>query len=257
MELNKIYHQDCYEGLKSIPDKSVDLIITDPPYDIPGIHGAGIMASRKAGSFMKDIEKTDLHVGLDMSILDDFVRVSKKINCYIWCNRKMLLPLIKYFVEEHGCNYEIIIWAKDSPIPFCGTHYLVDKEYCLYFWEEGAPIHIPFERAQTVYFTKKNIQDKSDYGHPTIKDLEITKNMVLNSSQENDVVLDTFMGSGTTAVACKQTGRQFIGFEINDEYYKIACDRLIGINQKGEMNLFETDFDKVYEQMNLFEKGEE
>lgn len=68
------------------------------------------------------------------------------------------------------------------------------------------------------------------------------------------------MGSGTTCVAAKQLGRQYIGFEINEKYFKIAQDRLNGINQKGEMNLFETDFDKEqekYKSMNLFEKGEE
>lgn len=179
---NNIYLGDAYELIKSVPDKSVDLIITDPPYDIQGIHGSGIMKSRKKGNFSREIEENGLDKGMDFSILDEFVRVLKKINVYIWCNKTMILPLLKYFVEGKQCNYEMIIWTKDSPIPFCGTHYLVDKEYCLYFWEQGATIDIPFERGKTIYFTAKNIADKQDYEHPTIKPLEIIKNFILNSS---------------------------------------------------------------------------
>ena len=183
MELNQIYLGDAYELIKDIPDKSIDLIVTDPPYDIQGIHGAGIMKSRNKGNFSREIEENGLDKGMDFVILDEFIRVLKKINVYIWCNKSMILPLLKYFVEEKQCNYEIIIWAKENPIPFCGTHYLVDKEYCLYFWEQGATIDIPFDRARTVYLSKNNIKDKKDYGHPTIKPLEIIETLIANSSQ--------------------------------------------------------------------------
>lgn len=239
MELNQIYLGDAYELIKDIPDKSIDLIVTDPPYDIQGIHRAGIMKSRNKGNFSREIEENGLDKGMDFAILDEFIRVLKKINVYIWCNKSMILPLLKYFVEEKQCNYEIIIWAKENPIPFCGTHYLVDKEYCLYFWEQGATIDIPFDRARTVYLSKNNIEDKKDYGHPTIKPLEIIETLIANSSQRGGVILDPFLGSGTTALAAKHLERNYIGFEINETYYKIAEDRLKGINQKGEMNLFD------------------
>ena len=239
MELNDIYYGDAYELIKQIDDKSIDLIITDPPYDIQSIRGAGIMVSRNKGNFSREIEENGLDKGMDYSILDEFVRVLKKINVYIWCNKSMILPLLKYFVEEKKCNYEMIIWAKENPIPFCGTHYLVDKEYCLYFWEQGATIDIPFERARTVYLTKNNIEDKKNFKHPTIKNMKIIENLVANSSQKNEIILDPFVGSGTTCVAAKRLGRKYIGFEINEKYYKIAKDRLQGWNQKNEMNLFD------------------
>lgn len=239
---------NCYELIKDIPDKSIDLIVTDPPYDIQGIHGAGIMKSRNKGNFSREIEENGLDKGMDFAILDEFIRVLKKINVYIWCNKSMILPLLKYFVEEKQCNYEIIIWAKENPIPFCGTHYLVDKEYCLYFWEQGATIDIPFDRARTVYLSKNNIEDKKDYGHPTIKPLDLIKKLVENSSERGGVILDTFMGSGTTGVACRELGRKFIGMEINEEYYKIAVDRINGITarereqkDKGQLSLFDME----------------
>ena len=182
MEKNKIYLGDAYELIKQIPDKSVDLIMTDPPYEIEGIHGSGIMASRKAGTFAKELQENELDKGIDLAILDDFVRVMKKINIYIWCNKQQILPYLKYFVDNKNCSYEILVWCKEDPIPFCGTHYLVDKEYCLYFWEQGAPVNIPYSRARTYLISKKNTSDKNDFGHPTIKPIDFIETLLKNSS---------------------------------------------------------------------------
>ena len=236
LELNKIYNEDCYEGIKKIPDKSVDLIITDPPYEITGIHGSGIMKERygKENCFANHLQDNGLDKGIDLKILDDYVRVMKKINIYLWCNKNQIYDYMTYFVKEHNCSFEIIVWCKENPIAFCGTHYLVDKEYCLYFWEQGADIHIPFERGKTFYISKTNVKDKQEYEHPTIKPLDIIKNFVLNSSKVGGVILDSFMGSGTTAVACKELERNFIGFELNPEYWQIAVDRVNGISQKDK-----------------------
>jgi DNA modification methylase len=247
MEFNNIYKGDCYQLIKQVEDKTVDLIITDPPYDIKGIHGSGILRPRNVegvNSFHKEIEEKNLHKSIDLSILDEYVRVLKKINIYIWCNREQILDYINFFVNKHKCNWEILIWAKKDPIPFCGTHYLVDKEYCLYFWETGASIHIPFNRGKTVFYSQKNLADKKEYGHPTIKPLEIIKTLILNSSNEGDVVLDTFAGSGTTCVGAKELGRNYIGFEIDDTYYELAKNRLMGISKNGQISLF-ADFDQI------------
>lgn len=182
MELNNIYLGDAYKLIKEIPDKSVDLIMTDPPYQIEGLHGGGIMNSRKKGNFSKELKEANLDIGIDLSILDDFVRVMKKINIYIWCNKSQILPYLKYFVEDKKCSFEILVWVKENPIPFCGTHYLCDKEYCLYFWEQGAPVNVAFDRAKTYYISKTNREDKNDYGHPTIKPLDFIEKLLANSS---------------------------------------------------------------------------
>lgn len=181
MEINKIYLGDAYQLIKEIPDKSVDLILTDPPYDIKGIHGSGIMKDR-GETFAQDIANNDLDKGIDLKILDDFVRVMKKINIYIWCNKEQIYDYMTYFVKERNCSFEILVWCKSDPIPFCGTHYLCDKEYCLYFWEQGAPVHIPYERARTYYISKKNTKDKSDYGHPTCKLVDLLETLIKNST---------------------------------------------------------------------------
>lgn len=242
VEPNNIYLGDAYELIKQLKDHSVDLIITDPPYAIEGIHGSGILKSRPANQqTYNEISESDLDKGIDLKILDDLVRVMKKINIYIWCNKTQIYDYMTYFVKERNCSFEILIWAKENPIPFCGTHYLCDKEYCLYFWEQGAPVSIPYDRARTYFISKTNQDDKKDYGHPTIKPIELIETLIKNSTGggSNLVVLDPFVGSGTTCLAAKRLGHQWIGFEINEKYYKIAVDRLQGINQRGEMNLFD------------------
>ena len=82
------------------------------------------------------------------------------------------------------------------------------------------------------------------YLHPTIKPLDLVKNHILNSTKEGDIVLDTFIGSGTTGQACKELNRNFIGFEIEEEYYKIAVDRINGITQQ-ERELMNKGFKNI------------
>ena len=125
---------------------------------------------------------------------------------------------------------------------------LPDIEYCLLFREKGCPLYGSYGTKSKWFLSPINKKDKDDYDHPTIKPLELVKRHIINSSKENDIIFDPFLGSGTTAVASKELSRQYIGFEINETYYKIAKDRLNGINQKGETSLLDTDF----EQLDLF-----
>jgi site-specific DNA-methyltransferase (adenine-specific) len=244
MNLNQIYLGDAYKLIKEIPDKSIDLIVTDPPYEF-GTGGVktGIFKERKGVQAYEEIRSHNLDKGISLSILNEYVRVLKKINIYLWCNKEQLLDYMNFFIKEHKCNFEIIIWAKTNPAPFLNGHYLKDKEYCLYFWEQGVKVKPTFETGKTVYVTNTNTYDKSKYTHPTIKPLEIIKNLIKNSCDldgggEKPIVLDTFIGSGTTAVACKELGINYIGFELNEKFYKIACDRVNGIEASGQVRLF-------------------
>lgn len=247
-DLNKIYNEDCYQAIKNIPDKSIDLIVTDPPYEwqkggeMTGLFRKGV-SSR---NFMYQIEQANLDKGIDYSILDEWVRVMKKINIYIWCNKDQIYRYMKYFVGEKKCNFEIIIWKKTNVTPLCGNKYLTDKEYCLFFREKGVQILGKYETKNTVYISSLNKEDKDMFEHPNCKPLEIIKNVIINSSIEGGVILDTFIGSGTTAVACKELNRNFIGFELDKKYYEIACNRLKGLTQQdvkiqkeGQMTLFD------------------
>ncbi len=253
MELNKIYNEDCYEGIKKIPDKSIDLIVTDPPYEMSrgGMTGIFKYRNNSGHKYYDEIMDKKLDKGIDLKILDEYVRVMKKINIYIWCNKDQIYDYMTFFTKKHNCNFEIIIWAKIDPTPFTCGHYLKDKEYCLFFWEKGVKLKGNFETMKTVYVSQKNKKDGKEYGHPTIKPLDIIENLIKNSSDVGGVILDSFIGSGTTAVACKKLGRNFIGFEINKHFYDIALDRLKGISiqDRKEMNAGQLSlFDYIVEE---------
>ena len=131
---------------------------------------------------------------------------------------------------------DLLTWHKTNPIPTINNTYANDTEYCIFARENGVKIHGNYYTKKKYYITSTNKEDKKKYKHPTIKPLEIIKNLIINSSQENDIVLDCFSGSGTTCVAAKELKRRFIGIEIDPEYYKISIDRL---NEPKQENLFE------------------
>jgi DNA modification methylase len=227
-ELDKIYLGDAYELIKKIPDKSIDLIVTDPPYDFISKHygnnytGAG--AFGKLGrAYHSELENSNIITGLNAEILKQLIRVMKKVNIYIWCNKEQILEYLEFFKDY---NMDLLTWHKTNPVPTCCNKYLSDTEYILFFREKGVKINGTYETKKKYYVSGTNKEDKKLYGHPTIKPLEIIKNLIINSSKENDVVLDAFMGSGTTAVACKELNRHFIGFELNPEIYSNSIKRL-------------------------------
>ena len=225
-----LYHGDTF----------IDLIVTDPPYLISGFHKSSGILDKGQRSYANEILNEGIYKGFDLSILEDFVRVMKKINIYLWCNKEQIYDYLTFFVKERKCIWEMIVWAKNNPAPFLNGHYLKDKEYCLYFWEQGVKVKPTFDTGRTVYLTNTNTGDKDNYLHPTIKPIEIISNLIKNSSG-GGIVLDPFAGSGTTCLAAKRLGLQYIGFEINPKYHKIAVDRLNGFNQRGYMNLLDID----------------
>ena len=222
MEYDYIERGDCLNLLKQLPDKTVDLVVTDPPYVIDN-KGGGLY-TQEDKQYVKQLE--GIKDGFSTEVLDELCRVMKNINIYLWCSQKQLFPLIEYFVKGKKCNFNLITWHKTNPIPACGNKYLTDTEYCLFFREKGVKIYGEFSTKFTYYVTPLNQKDKKLYNHPTIKPLDIIQNLVVNSSMEGDLVLDPFLGSGTTAVACVNTNRHYIGFELDHQYYDIACKRL-------------------------------
>lgn len=228
MEFDYIQCGDCQQLMKSIPDKSIDLIVTDPPYLIE-TSGGGIY-NKESDQFLEGTqyieELTKMKDGFSEKVLDELCRIMKKINIYFFCSQKQIIPLLDYFVKKKKCNWNLLCWHKSNPVPACGNKYLTDTEFILFFREKGVKIGGEFKTKFTYYVTTTNAKDKKQYGHPTIKPLEIVQNLILNSSNEGDIILDPFLGSGTTAVAAVNTNRHYIGFELNENYFDIACERL-------------------------------
>jgi DNA modification methylase len=145
---------------------------------------------------------------------------------------------MKYFVENYDVSYQILTWNKTNPIPVTNNTWLPDIEYCLVFKEKGSPAYNDgYENKSKWYVSGINKKDKDLYNHPTIKPLELVERHLKHSCKKGMVVFDPFLGSGTTAVACKELGIDYLGFEINKDYYNIACDRLNGITQKDRKEM--------------------
>ena len=284
--INTIQLGDCYELIKNIPDKSIDLVYTDIPY-LYEMGGAGQseLSKRKhinkldlQGAETKYLKEKDVSVkelyrieknminsfndyknitmGIDYAIFDELCRVMKSINIYIWCSKLQILDIMKYFVEEKQCTFEILCWCKSNPIPTANGTYLSDIEYCLFFKGKGSPkLNDGYELKSKWYLSPINQSDKALFNHPTIKPLEFVKRHILHSTQPNDIVLDCFCGSGTTCIACRETGRRFIGMEIDPEYHKIAVNRLNGITANGQMSLvFDENGGKLNEQVHNIQR---
>lgn len=238
-ELDNIYNEDCYKAIKDIPDKSVDLIITDPPYEmVCGGHGKGSLADRKTKQ-NEEFRQTGLYDGFSNDILKEFVRVMKKINIYIWCSKNQIYQIINYFNSlNRDLNFDILTWHKTNPAPLANMTYLNDTEYCINFRETGCTIKGSIEEKKKYFITALNKNDKDLFKHNTIKPYSIIKQLVINGSNEGDVVLDTFLGSGTTCVVAKDLSRHYLGFEISEKWYKIATERLNQVDANGQMSLF-------------------
>ena len=231
--LNKIYNEDCLIGIKKIPDNFIDLVIIDPPYQINN-HNVKYDSelARSIINYNNELYDTKLTNGYDYKILDELIRVLKKINIYIFCNGEQIPFYIKYFVIDRKCKMDIIIWNKTNALPLFNNKYLSDKEYCLYFRKGGYCSPKNYEDAKTVFYYPINIKDKKKWKHPTIKPEELIRKLIRNSSKEGDIVLDTFMGSGTTAISCIKENRNFIGYEINKEFYKICLKRIKKVKEE-------------------------
>ena len=189
--IDKIELADAYEFIKNIDDKSVDCINTDIPYDVcSGGKGKGGLADRYY-TMRKNLNELGIYNTFDDSILYEFVRVLKKINIFIWCSNSQIPHILNYFLnlKNRHINHNILTWHKSNPAPLANMTYLPDTEYCLSFREEGITVNGGYVDKKKYWVTSLNKQDKDLFEHDTIKPLEIVKQTIINTTNENDIVL--------------------------------------------------------------------
>ncbi len=239
--LNHIYNEDAYKAVKNINNDSVDCIYIDIPY----LYSKGGKSSKIIGKRLSSLYETikDISNGIDYSIFDEFNRVMKKINIFIWCSIQQIKDVMDYWLSKKNIKMEILVWCKSNSIPK-NNSLLSNIEYCLWFRDKSVKINGSYHNKSKYYLSATNNADKKRYKHSTIKPLEFVKNHIICSTNENDLVIDFFSGSGTTAVACKQLNRNFICFEIREDYYK---NSLLRLNEN-----FLTNQKNDYEQLTLF-----
>lgn len=240
MELNRIYHESCLEGLKKLDDESVDLIFTDPPYYQFRAQNVTSLKNHKDVVTEFDFdgyssEKEYLDFLLD--VLKECYRVCKSGGVgYLFCGDDFV-SYINRLVQEAGFNFrKVIHWHKTNPFPAIHTRKMFSNsmEMMVHF-SKGSPKTWNHKHVNEMHnFIQTPIcMGKERSKHKTQKPLKVCLPYIEISSNEGDVVLDPFMGSGTTAVAAAQLNRQFIGFELNPEYVEIGLKRLRELDSNG------------------------
>lgn len=220
LKTNEVYNMDCMEGIKLLDNNSIDLVVMDPPYLL------NLVKMKKTSSFNSYAnDLIGLKDGFDLKVLDLLIPKMKKINIYIYCSKRQVKDLIAYFTNKN-CNYEILTWHKQNPSPLINNNYLPDTEYIIFAREKGVKLYGNYYTKRKYYISGTNQVDKKKYKHPTIKPLPFIENHIINSSKEGDLILDCYCGSGTTLVGAIKTNRNFIGFEIDKNYYEIAKQRV-------------------------------
>jgi len=200
---NKIICGDCLEVMKTMKENSVDAIITDPPYNL---NKEGIINDNSLWGYEVD-----------------YFRILKNDSWIcLYCSISKISEVIK-IMEKKGFKYEWIhITYIDNGI-VRGRIGFNNFMLCLIFSKGNAKLR---NITKDVYKCSTSSKQRNSINHPTPKKVKAIHQLIKGFSNKGDLILDCFLGSGTTAVACKQLGRNFIGIEINPEYCKIAKERL-------------------------------
>lgn len=211
---NQVVVGDCLEGMKLLPDKCIDLILTDPPYGI-GIVKSGKIGNPKgacetwAGRKQKTFKKSSWDDKIPSKEIFDLIMNTSK-NQVIWGGN--------YFVEHLKNSPCWLVWDKKdhsttfSDCELAWTSFKTAVRYYGHLWSG--------------YKQERMGRNAEKKVHPTQKPVELMRWILENYSKEGDLICDPFMGSWTTARACKDLGRDFIGFELSEEYCKIGEERL-------------------------------
>ena len=221
---------DCLELMKSIPDESVDLCVSDIPYKLTGGgKGDGINSKRPKGILVNNSQLMSVPKFKDW--LPELYRVMKLgSHIYLMCNFKNLMDLMNQTDEVGFKHINLLVWEKNNCTP--SQFYMKNCEYVLFLRKGSSKYINNIGESKTVHKFNNIIGNKV---HPTEKPVDLMTFYVENSSNIGDTVLDMFMGSGSTGVACVNTNRNFIGIELDDNYFDIAEKRIKeALNNKKE-----------------------
>ena len=234
MEINKVYKGDCFEIIKSLSEKdNIKLILTDPPYmhdknhgGKEGSEGNSKIANSpmyKESSFMmksmSDFKEEDVY-----RLLDEYNRIMKKMQCFIFSNDS-LVPFYTMWAYRNKKKFNILTWEKPLSI-LNRNRFSMNLEYCVRIYESGCPLNpldLKLHPEKKKYYSKtRKLNSPKNKIHPTQKPLEYLLGLIELSTNENDLVLDTFFGSGQTGKACQILNRNYIGIEKEDKYFELS-----------------------------------
>jgi site-specific DNA-methyltransferase (adenine-specific) len=233
MEVNKIYNLDCRDGFSLIEDNFADLIITDPPYEVQA-QGCGGGKNKwnggsrfKGGNSVFGVEESQDKLFEYVKPKDYMTELSRIIkpdgHVYIFTNDKNLAEMQSEAEKNKLKLMNILVVNKLQGTYF--SYYQKYIEFILFFRSTKGKAKYINNCGKGNYFEYRYSRGKEKL-HPSEKPLDLIKELILQSSQEGEIIFDSFMGSGTTAVASIETGRKYIGFELDNTYYEIAQKRI-------------------------------
>jgi len=239
----KLLHGDCLEKLKDFGNNNVDLVITSPPYNMRTRVRNGKYTTReksehfsKKYQFFDDALPIDEFYKLHSEILKELLRVSK-IVCYnfqiVTGSKEAFFKIIGDFNKQIK---DIIIWDKNTGQPAMHSNILNScYEFILIMENDSvAGRHITnakFKRGEMNNILRVKRGKKVDGSHGATFPEELVKELMLAFSNENDFILDPFMGTGTTGIVASKLNRSFIGIELTEEYYNLANNRIMLLNK--------------------------
>ena len=215
---------DCIEKMKGLQDRSIDLVVTDPPYKtISGGDSNGKNSVRPKGilSGNRKLFKYQNEVLVEQWMPELYRILKDGSHCYIFTNSMNMREMLNAAYDSGFKLHNILVWEKNNCTP--SQFYMKNCEYILFLRKGKAKWINNIGSSKTAHHFDNIIGSKQ---HPTEKPVDLMKFYIENSTNFGDIVLDPFMGSGSTGVACVETGRSFIGIELDSEYFEIAKERL-------------------------------
>ena len=216
---------DCMEALERLGNECIDLVVTDPPYKIiSGGDRDGKHSKRPAG-ILKGNRKLFEHsyVPFERWLPEVFRVLKDGSHCYIFVNMMNLRELMNESVKVGFKIQNLLVWEKNTNTP--SQYYMKNCEYVLMLRKGRAKWINNIGGSKTVH--KYNIVRNRT--HSTEKPVDLLKFYIENSSNAGDFVLDPFMGTGSTGMSAIESGRNFVGIEIDENYYKIAEKKLVDL----------------------------
>lgn len=227
---------DALEGMRQIPDGSIDLIATDPPYKLTSRGSSGNMSGYWTTDIAKQgkvFEHNDIEIE---QYLPEFYRILKDdAHCYIMCNNVNLPHFFEVIGKSKFHFVKLLVWDKQSKI--CGRYYMGQVEH-IFMLRKGKdkPINNCGTSDLLSFPSKRDKNADGSNIHNSQKPVGLMATLIENSTDKDEIVLDAFSGSGTTAIAALKLNRKYIGFEISQEYVDVANERIK--NEVSQFSLF-------------------
>lgn len=211
LEINQIFNGDCLELMKDIPNGSIDCVLTDIPYNEVNRESNGL----------RNLDKGSADIGMfNLEELTTTLCDKSKGSVYMFCGINQVSE-IRMAMSGCGLSTRLIVWEKTNPSPMNGDKiWLSGIECCVFGKKKLATFNLHCKNSVLRYPCGKH-----DI-HPTQKPIELFSYLLNASTNEGDVILDPFMGSGTTCVAAIRQKRHYIGIELDPHYYEVAKKRI-------------------------------